>query len=108
MEPWLLYMLRGVEETAIETLRLVEGICTLMADIKKRLREEHPKLYSQDLLNNLLWHPYTRIEFIQQELNVSRPTATKYFDELAESGLLLKHRCQRAPNFPQMWAPKIP
>jgi Fic family protein len=94
-EPWLLYILRGVEETAIETLRLVEGIRTLMADAKKRLREEHPKLYSQDLLNNLFRHPYTRIEFVQQELNVSRPTATKYLDELAESNLLVKHRAGR-------------
>lgn len=94
-EPWLLYMLRGVEQTAIETLRLVEGIRTLMVDTKKRLREEHPKLYSQDLLNNLFRHPYTRIEFVQQDLNVSRPTATKYLDELAESGLLLKHRAGR-------------
>lgn len=94
-EPWLLYILRGVEETAIETLRVVEGVRTLMADTKRRLREEHPKLYSQDLLNNLFRHPYTRIEFVQQELNVSRPTATKYLDELAESGLLLKHRAGR-------------
>ena len=52
-------------------------------------------LYSQDLLNNLFRHPYTRIEFVQQELNVSRPTATKYLDELAKSGLLLKHRAGR-------------
>jgi Fic family protein len=94
-EPWLLYMLCGLEETAIETLRLVEGIRTLMAETKRRLREDHPKLYSQDLLNNLFRHPYTRIEFVQQELNVSRPTATKYLDELAERGLLLKHRAGR-------------
>lgn len=91
-EPWLLYMLRGVEETAIETLRLVEGIRSLMADTKTRLRQEHPKIYSQDLLNNLFRHPYTRIEFVQQELGISRPTATKYLDDLAEHGLLLKHR----------------
>ena len=94
-EPWLLYMLRGVEETAIETLRLVEGIRTLMADTKRQLRDNHSKIYSQDLLNNLFRHPYTRIEFIQQELNVSRPTATKYLDELAEGGLLVKHRAGR-------------
>ncbi|WP_374578526.1 Fic family protein [Phenylobacterium sp.] len=94
-EPWLLYMLRGVEETAIETLRLVEGVRMLMADTKRQLRDNHPKIYSQDLLNNLFRHPYTRIEFVQQELNVSRPTAAKYLEELAEGGLLLKHRAGR-------------
>lgn len=91
-EEWLLYMLKGVEETAIETLRLVEAIRGLMAGTKRRMRTEHPKIYSQDLLNNLFRHPYTRIEFVQEEIGVSRPTATKYLDELAESGMLFKHR----------------
>lgn len=91
-EPWLLYMLRGIEEMAIETLGLVEGIRALMAETKRRLRQDHPKLYSQDLLNNLFRHPYSRIEFVQRELGISRPTATKYLDELAAGGLLRKHR----------------
>jgi len=94
-EPWLLYMLKGVEVTASASLELVEGIRRLMAETKRRLREQHPKLYSQDLLNNLFRHPYTRVEFVQQELDVSRPTATKYLDELADGGLLLKHRSGR-------------
>lgn len=91
-EEWLLYMLNGIEATARETLDLVEGIRQLMAQTKNRMRTEHQKIYSQDLLNNLFRHPYTRIDFVQNELSVSRPTATKYLDELAESGLLLKHR----------------
>lgn len=94
-EPWLLYMLRGVEETARESLDLVESIRGLMADTKKELRGRHSNIYSQDLLNNLFRHPYTRVEFVQQELDVSRPTATKYLDQLAASGLLLKHRAGR-------------
>jgi len=94
-EPWLLFMLRGVEETAIETLRLVEGIRALMATLKNRLRAEFPKIYSQDLLNNMFRHPYTRIEFVQQELAVSRPTATRYLDELADGGVLIKLRAGR-------------
>ena len=94
-EPWLLYILRGVAETAQETLRLIEAIHGLMADFKQRLRAEHARIYSQDLLNNLFRHPYTRIDYVQTELTVSRPTATKYLDELAEGGLLTKHRIGR-------------
>lgn len=94
-EPWLLYMLRGVAETAQETLRLIEAIHALMADYKQRLRADHARIYSQDLLNNLFRHPYTRIDYVQTELNVSRPTATKYLDELAEGNLLTKHRIGR-------------
>ncbi|MDR0788083.1 MAG: Fic family protein [Gemmatimonadota bacterium] len=94
-EPWLLYMIRGVEETSRETLQLVKDISELMRSTKKWLRDEHPKIYSQDLLNNLFRHPYTRIEFVQEDLKVSRPTATRYLDELTESGMLDKRRSGR-------------
>jgi Fic family protein len=94
-EPWLLYMLRGVAETAKETLALIEAMRHLMAEYKIRIRTDHAKIYSQDLLNNLFRHPYTRIEYVQTELNVSRPTATKYLDELADRGVLNKQRIGR-------------
>lgn len=56
-EPWLLYMLRAVGNTAVGTLELIEGIKALMTAYKNRLRTDHPRLYSQDLLNNLFGHP---------------------------------------------------
>lgn len=46
-------------------------------DYKHRIRTDF-KFYSQDLINTLFMHPYTKIEFIQHDLKVSRPTATKY------------------------------
>ncbi len=94
-EPWLLYMLNGVAETAQQTLELIEGMRRLMAQYKQRIRGDHSKIYSQDLLNNLFRHPYTRIEYVQAELAISRPTATKYLDELAAGGLLTKRRIGR-------------
>lgn len=66
---------------------------------KQRLRGELPKLYSQDLLNNLFRHPYTKIEFIERDLGVSRPTATKYLGALEKSGLLRKTRVGRTNFF---------
>ncbi len=74
---------RGVAQTAKDTLTLIEGLRVLMADCKQRIRADHPKVYSQDLINNLFRHPYTRIEYVVKELNVSRPTATKYLNTLA-------------------------
>lgn len=91
-EPWLLYMLRAVADTAVETLRLVEAIRQLMADYKVRIRSNHRRIYSQELLNTLFRHPYTRIEFLVRELDTTRQTAAKYLDELADAGLLTKHR----------------
>ncbi|ARS29412.1 Fic family protein [Sphingomonas sp. KC8] len=94
-EPWLLYMLRGVAETAQGTLAMIEAMRALMAEYKQRIRTDHNKIYSQDLLNNLFRHPYTRIDYVQNELSISRPTATKYLDELVEGGLLIKQRIGR-------------
>ena len=95
-EEWTLYMLEAVAQTAQTTLAIVEGVRAQMAGAKKRMRDELPNLYSQDLLNNLFRHPYTRIEFVVQDLKVSRQTAAKYLDLLAEKGFVTKHRAGRS------------
>ena len=59
-----------------------------MADYKHRLRRDLPKLYSQDLLNNLFRHPYTKIDFVENELRITRQTASKYLAQLVNSGYL--------------------
>lgn len=89
-EPWLLYMLKGVEATARQTIMLIEQIKTAMMDYKRRIRSEFPKIYSQDLLNNLFRHPYTKIDLLRKDLGVSRITATKYLDQLVAAGFLTK------------------
>lgn len=83
-EEWILFMLRGIEETSQNTTRLVEQIKELMMQYKHRIREEFPKIYSQDLINNLFRHPYTKIDFVRNELNVSKPTAIAYLNQLCE------------------------
>ncbi|MBN9010112.1 MAG: Fic family protein [Rhizobiales bacterium] len=89
-EEWILYMLRAVQDTSLQTLELIQCIGGLMATYKHRIRSEHPRIYSQDLLNNLFRHPYTRIEFVQNELDVSRQTAAKYLDQLSAAGIIEK------------------
>lgn len=82
-ENWIVYILDIVTEASLITLELIEGIRAQMAHFKQVVRTEHPKIYSQDLINNLFRHPYTRIEFVMRELSVSRPTATNYLDKLS-------------------------
>lgn len=91
-QDWLIFMLSGVEQTARQTTTLVVQIRTLMQEVKHRLRIELPKLYSQDLINNLFHHPYTKIDFLMEELMIHRNTATKYLEELVRIGLLTKHK----------------
>jgi Fic family protein len=90
-EEWLLFMIKGIEETSKETIQLIIEIRDLMAQFKKMLRDKY-KFYSQDLLNNLFKHPYTKIEFVVNDLNVSRITAANYLNKLAEDGLLQKEK----------------
>lgn len=87
-ENWILFMLQGIEETAVQTISLIEQMRNMMGDYKRRLRTDLPKLYSQDLLNNLFRHPYTKIEFVQNELRVTRKTASLYLKQLVDNGYL--------------------
>jgi Fic family protein len=57
-----------------------------------------PKLYSQELLNNLFRYPYTKIEFVEKDLGVSRITAAKHLDALVAAGYLEKKKIGRT-NF---------
>jgi Fic family protein len=102
-EEWIIFMLNAVEETALETLTLVNRINSLMQEYNLLIRTKHPKLYSQDLLNNLFRYPYTKIEFIQKDLQVSRNTAIRYLEELVKSDILVKHKIGR-DNYFENWA----
>lgn len=90
-EDWLLYMITAVEETSHDTIRLVNTIKKEMSEMKKVLRDNY-KFYSQELLNHLFQQPYTKIEFLQNDLGVSRVTASLYLNTLAEDNVVLKYK----------------
>lgn len=90
-EEWILYMLEGIEQTSRETISTITGIRDLMMNYKHRIRDEY-SFYSQDLINHLFRHPYTKIGHLQSDLDISRPTATKYLDELSQADLLQKEK----------------
>jgi Fic family protein len=94
-EEWVLYMLNAVEQTATAGIGTIQAIKALLLDYKHRIRAQH-RFYSQDLINNLFSHPYTKIEFVQHDLKVSRITATKYLETLTASGFLHKRKIGRS------------
>lgn len=94
-EDWVMYMLEAVEQTATQTIATIQAIKAALLDYKHRIRAGH-KFYSQDLINNLFTHPYTKIEFVQRDLQVSRITATKYLDALSEGGFVKKQKMGRS------------
>jgi Fic family protein len=80
---WILWMLKGVEVTAKDTIVVVNNIKNLMDDYKVKIRNNH-KFYSHDLINILFKHPYTKYDFLERELNIHRHTARTYLNALAE------------------------
>lgn len=97
-EEWILYMLDGVVQTSKATIEVISVIRNLMQEYKHKIRNELPKIYSQDLLNNIFKHPYTKIEFLMSDIGVQRKTAAKYLDTLSECGLMKKQKIGRT-NF---------
>ncbi|MBB1603002.1 Fic family protein [Variovorax sp. UMC13] len=94
-EEWVIYLLEAVEETAQRTVATIHAIKVALADYKHRIREGY-KFYSQDLINNLFTHPYTKIDFVQRDLKVSRLTATKYLEALVDGGFVQKQKVGRS------------
>lgn len=95
-EEWIIFMLKGVEEASKQSICLVNGISKLMADYKSKLRPVFGRLYRHELLNNLFFHPYTKIEYVKRDMMVSRKTATEYLEKIVDMGLLKKKKVGRS------------
>lgn len=97
-EDWLIFMIEGVEQTAKESIIIITKIKTLMQQYKVLIREQLPKIYSQDLINNLFKYPYTKIEFLERDLGISTRTAMRYLDKLEKLSIVKKVKVGRT-NF---------
>ncbi len=93
-EEWVLFILEGVRETSLQTIRLIEEMKTLMQEHKNKMRSK-TSIYSQDLLNLIFSHPYTKIAHVIEKLNVSRQTASTYLNNLVDIGLMSKLKLGR-------------
>ncbi len=100
-EEWVLYMLDCVERTSNDAIETVKAIRDAFYAAKHRIRDGY-KFYSQDLLNNLFSHPYTKVEFVQHDLSISRITATKYLEALANDGILERRKAGRTNYYVNM------
>ncbi len=94
-ESWVLYILEGIEKTSRQTTRLIQEIRDLMQHHKHKMRRELSKIYSQDLLNVIFSHPYTKVAFLERDLGLTRITATRYLNELVRIGLMNKVKLGR-------------
>ena len=87
-EEWILFILKAVEETSIQTTDQIKSINQLFIKLQNRIKEKASKLYNKDLLELLFEQPYCKIEFVIDRLKVSRITASKYLNGLEKIGVL--------------------
>ena len=93
-EDWIIYILKGIEQTAGETVNIINKIRDEMYLMKQELRSK-TKIYSKELLEALFYEFYTKIPYIAKILNVSEKTAQKYLDMLVDLNFLTSEKVGR-------------
>ena len=87
-EPWILFVLRGVEETATWTTDKIEAIRQLADHTAGYIRESLPKIYSHELVQTIFEQPYCRIKNVVDADIAERQAASRYLKKLVEVGVL--------------------
>ena len=82
------YMLDAIISTAQQTHDQVTRIRTLMEEVRQRVQQEAPSIYSKDLIEVIFRHPYTKIQFLVDAGLAQRQTASSYLQKLATLGVL--------------------
>ena len=91
-EAWILYILKGIEEMSVETLKLVKEINAEVEKMSSEIKIALPKIYSKELIHLLFHEFYTKIVYIQEGLGVTRKTAAGYLDSLEQHGFLVSEK----------------
>lgn len=87
-EAWVIFILKGVESTSINTIHLAQEMVELLKNTSEKIKEQLPTIYSKELVDLIFFEFYTKTNFIESNLDVSRKTASKYLNELENAGFL--------------------
>lgn len=85
---WIFYVLEAVEVQSKATTNTVIGIRELMNKYKNYIHEKRPKLKYVELVEYLFSYPYYSKKTLQSKMGITRNTATKYFSDLREIGII--------------------
>lgn len=87
---WVEFMLNAVLTTAQSTLRLIDQIQQIERELKVTASRVLPSGGTITLIETLMLQPYTRLITVERNCSVSRPTARKWLNSLAQEGLLAR------------------
>jgi len=94
-QPWILYMLDAVEQTAEWTRQKIITIQDLVNHTCDYVKQKLPKIYSRELIDITFTQPYCRIANIVDAGIAQRQTASTYLKQLAEIGILNEQKFGR-------------
>ena len=98
-EPWILFMLDAVRNTAQWTTSRIKAIRALIDDIAERMKRDAPGIYSRELTELIFVQPYCRIANVVDADIAQRQTASVYLKQLADIGLLREMKAGREKLF---------
>lgn len=98
-EPWLLYMLAAVTDTARWTTAKIHGVRQLIATTAERIRIQAAGIYSRELAELVFVRPYCRIAHVVDAGIAKRQTASAYLKELCAIGVLREQKAGREKIF---------
>lgn len=98
-EAWVLFMIQGVQETAIWTRDKIGAIRTLGEHTGEYVRDRLPKIYSHELINLIFELPYCRIQNVVDAGIAARQAASRYLRDLVEAGVLQDQQVGREKLF---------
>jgi len=98
-EEWVLYIVRGVEETALWTTAKIAAIRTLQEHTSEYVRNGLPKIYSRELVDLIFEQPYCRIANLVEKNVAKRQTASEYLKALCDIGVLAEQSAGREKLF---------
>jgi Fic family protein len=98
-EEWVLYLLKGVAETASWTTAKIEAIQRLSAQTADYVRARLPRMYSLELIHLIFELPYCRIQNLVQARIAERQAASRYLKQLVEIGVLEEQTVGREKLF---------
>ena len=87
-EPWILFMLAAIHDTARWTAQKILAIRDLLDRTAERMRRDMPKIYSRELVEIIFVNPYCRIADLVAAGIVKRQSASIYLKALTERGFL--------------------
>lgn len=98
-EPWILFMLKAVEETSRWTTDKIAAIRNLSEHTTEFVRDSLPKIYTRELVDVIFEQPYCRISDLVKKGVAKRQAASRYLKDMVALGVLVEQAAGKEKLF---------